>query len=134
MDDEKFQAYEELSRDVLLATLGNPMFQKQGIHLADVYMNMPERDVVKAKKVLSYIGTVNKLNFGQEIPNKETERLLRRAMDLPSSEHSTLGIMEHLGVGLYTARRLVSILKGFETEARPAKEERSSPAPSKGTQ
>lgn len=125
LDDASFQAYEILSRDILLATLGNPNYARQGLHLAEVYMHMPERDVRKAKKVLAYIEAVNRMDFPPERPDKSTERLLRAAVALPQSAHSTLGVMEHLDLGLYTARKVVSMLSTFGEPAAP----RSAPAP-----
>ncbi len=126
LSEEKFHAYEELSHMVILATLGNPGYSRQGLHLADVYMNMPDRDVRRAKKIMAYIEQVNKMDFPDEVPDKTTERLLRAAMDLPQDAHSPIGVMEHLDVGLYTARRIVSILRSFSSE--PAPEVRRGPA------
>ena len=113
LDEERFHAYEVLSHDVLMATLGNPNYQRQGLRLADVYMSMPDRDVVKAKKVMSYIETVNKMDFAPEAMDKKTEKMVRAALDLPSDAHSTLGVMQNLEVGLYTARRIMSMLNNL---------------------
>jgi len=114
LDDDQFQAYEELSRDVLLATLGNPNYTRQGLRLAETYMCMPDRDVQKAKKVLAYIQAVNAMDFPEETPDKRTEKLLREAMSLPAGSRSTLGLMENLNIGIYTARRLVSMMDAIE--------------------
>ncbi|MGE5379365.1 MAG: hypothetical protein ACM3L5_00655, partial [Candidatus Saccharibacteria bacterium] len=103
-----------LSHEVLMATLGNPNYQKQGVRLADVYMNMTDRDVGKAKKVMAYIEAVNKMDFPAESVDRKTEKMVRAALELPSGAQSTIGIMQNLEVGIYTARRIVSILKTFD--------------------
>jgi len=117
LDEERFHAYEVLSHDVLMATLGNPRYQRQGLRLADVYMSMPDRDVEKAKKVMAYIEAVNKMDFAPEAMDKKTEKMVRAALELPSSAHTTLGVMQNLEVGLYTARRIVCMLNSLSSGA-----------------
>jgi hypothetical protein len=132
MDEEKFHAYEILSHEVLMATLGNPSYQKQGVHLADVYMNMADRDVGKAKKVMAYIEAVNKMDFPAESVDRKTEKMVRAALEMPSGAQNTIGIMQNLEVGIYTARRVASILKTFDAGSESPRRRRgheSAPLP-----
>jgi hypothetical protein len=78
---------------------------------------MHDRDVEKAKKVMAYIEAVNRMDFPPQVVDKKTEKLVRAALELPSDAHTTLGVMEHLEVGLYTARRIVSIMNGLNPAA-----------------
>jgi hypothetical protein len=67
---------------------------------------------------MAYIETVNKMDFAPEAMDKKTEKMVRAALELPSSAHSTLGVMQNLEVGLYTARRIVCMLNSLSSGAR----------------
>ncbi|MFP4545286.1 MAG: tetratricopeptide repeat protein, partial [Methanomassiliicoccales archaeon] len=112
----EFREFEELSRRVLLATYQNPNVSRQGIRLPDVLMALPNRNVPRAKRVLSYIEKVNEMEMSPSVRDLETEKYLRAAMDLPEEQRSVLGMMEGLGVGLYTARKLTAVLSSMQKE------------------
>jgi hypothetical protein len=79
-------------------------------------MNLPDRDIRKAKKVLAYIEKVNDMDFSTVTPDQETEKFLRSAMSLPEEKRSAIGLMENLGVGIFNARKLMVILQTFRGE------------------
>jgi hypothetical protein len=85
---------------------------------------------------MAYIETVNRMDFPPEKVDRKTEKMVRAAMDLPADAHNTLGVMQHLEVGLYTARRIVSILSDLNGRGAPprqyqaARERAPAPEPS----
>jgi hypothetical protein len=111
MNDADLEQYEEDSRYVLMAAARNPRVREDGLGLSDVMMALPGKDIARAKRVLSYIEKVNKMELGHHIMDARTEKLLRTAMNLPDEKRNVMGIMETLGVGIYTARRLMSVIK-----------------------
>jgi hypothetical protein len=113
MGEAEFSEYEEMSRRVLMAAYRNPSVARHGLRLADVLMNLPERDIAVAKKVHSYVERVNEMEFRTGPPDPETEKLLRTALALPDDKRSAVGIMENLGVGIYTARKLMAMIQKF---------------------
>jgi hypothetical protein len=81
---------------------------------------------------MAYIEAVNKMDFPAEKVDRKTEKMVRAALELPTAAQSTIGVMQHLEVGIYTARRIVSILKTFDagTESpRRRKSHESAPLP-----
>jgi hypothetical protein len=64
---------------------------------------------------------VNKMDLNHTIMDARTEKLLRTAMNLPEEKRNVMGIIETLGVGIYTARRLMSVIKTLRTnEPKPS--------------
>ena len=106
----EFKEYEDLSRKVLLSSYRNPSVSRYGLRLPDVMMALPDRDIRKAKRILSYIEKVNEMEMSSGIKDGDTEHHLRLAMDLPEDQRNVLGMMESLGIGLYTARKLMAIM------------------------
>ncbi|HVO77391.1 MAG TPA: hypothetical protein VMS79_00825, partial [Methanomassiliicoccales archaeon] len=121
MSQSEFDEYEEMSRRVLLAAYRNPSVARHGLSLADVLMNLPEKDVAVAKKVHAYIERVNELEFKTIAPDEETEKLLRSALSLPEDKRSAVGLMENLGIGLYRARKLTSMVQSFKGSGHKGK-------------
>jgi tetratricopeptide (TPR) repeat protein len=124
MSPSEFAEYEDMSRRVLLAAYRNPSVARHGLRLADVMMNLPEKDVVVAKKVHAYIERVNEMEFKTVAPDEETERMLRAALQLPEEKRSTVGLMESLGIGLYRARKLTTMVQSFKGTGRRGKQVR----------
>ncbi|HEY3420917.1 MAG TPA: tetratricopeptide repeat protein [Methanomassiliicoccales archaeon] len=121
MNDADLDQYEEDSRYVLMAAARNPRVKETGLGLSDVMMALPGKDIVRAKKVLSYVEKVNKMDLSHHIMDARTEKLLRTAMNLPEEKRNVMGIIETLGVGIYTARRLMSVIKTLRAnEPKPA--------------
>ncbi|MGD0817344.1 MAG: tetratricopeptide repeat protein [Methanomassiliicoccales archaeon] len=121
LNDADLDQYEEDSRFVLLAASRNPRVKESGLGLSDVMMALPGKDIVRAKKVLSYVEKVNKMDLNHTIMDARTEKLLRTAMNLPEEKRNVMGIIETLGVGIYTARRLMSVIKTLRTnEPKPS--------------
>ena len=111
MNDSELDQFEDDSRYVLLAAARNPRVKESGLGLSDVMMALPGKDLVRAKKVLSYVEKVNKMDLNHYIMDARTEKLLRTAMNLPEEKRNVMGIIETLGVGIFTARRLMSVIK-----------------------
>ena len=124
LNDADLEQYEEDSRYVLLAAARNPRVKESGLGLSDVMMALPNKDILRAKKVLSYVEKVNKMDLNHTIMDSRTEKLLRTAMNLPDEKRNVMGIIETLGVGIYTARRLMSVIKTLRTS-----EPKQAPAP-----
>jgi tetratricopeptide (TPR) repeat protein len=121
LNDADLEQFEEDSRYVLLAAYRNPRVKETGLGLSDVMMALPGKDIVRAKKVLSYVERVNKMDLNHTIMDARTEKLLRTAMHLPDEKRNVMGIIETLGVGIYTARRLMSVIKTLRAnEPKPA--------------
>jgi hypothetical protein len=98
--------------------------------LSDVMMALPGKDIVRSKKVLSYIERVNKMDLNHTIMDSHTEKLLRTAMHLPDEKRNVMGIIETLGVGIYTARRLMSVIKTLRSnEPKPVPKEEEEEVP-----
>ena len=128
LNDADLDQYEEDSRYVLSAAARNPRVKETGLGLSDVMMALPGKDIVRAKKVLSYVERVNKMDLSHTIMDARTERLLRTAMNLPEEKRNVMSIIETLGVGIYTARRLMSVIKTLRAnEPKPAAEEEETP-------
>ena len=72
-------------------------------------MHLPERDVGKAKEVLAYIEVVNNMNFPRS-DRTRTPSVCSVQSWLSRECPSTLGVMQYLDLGMYTARRIVSML------------------------
>jgi hypothetical protein len=124
MNDADLDQFEEDSRYVLLAASRNPRIKETGLGLSDVMMALPGKDIVRAKKVLSYVERVNKMDLSHHIMDARTEKLLRTAMNLPEERRNVMGIIETLGVGIYTARRLMSVIKTLRAnEPKPPQPE-----------
>jgi hypothetical protein len=124
LNDGDMQMFEDDSRYVLLAASRNPRVKETGLGLSDVMMALPNKDVVRARKVLSYIERVNKMELSHTIMDARTEKLLRTAMNLPDEKRNVMGIIETLGVGIYTARRLMSVIKTLKVnEPKPVPQE-----------
>ncbi len=115
LNDADLDQYEEDSRYVLMAAARNPRVKESGLGLSDVMMALPGKDIVRAKKVLSYVERVNKMDMSHTIMDARTEKLLRTAMNLPDEKRNVMGIIETLGVGIFTARRLMSVIKTLRT-------------------
>ena len=110
MSTEEFDAYEQVSKTILLRTLGNPEYGRKGLYLSEVYTAMDDPNITKAKRILSYISQVNNMKFPTQAPDKETERLLRTVFTMPSEYYTTLKLMETLDIGIYMARQLMTII------------------------
>jgi tetratricopeptide (TPR) repeat protein len=126
LNDADLDQFEEESRYVLMAAYRNPRVKETGLGLSDVMMALPGKDIVRAKKVLSYVERVNKMDLNHSIMDARTEKLLRTAMNLPEEKRNVMGIIETLGVGIYTARRLMAVIKTLRTnepKPSPAEEE-----------
>jgi hypothetical protein len=126
LNDADLEQYEDDSRYVLLAAARNPRVKESGLGLSDVMMALPNKDIIRAKIVLSYVEKVNKMDLNHTIMDSKTEKLLRTAMNLPDEKRNVMGIIETLGVGIYTARRLMSVIKTLRTnepKQAPAEEE-----------
>ncbi len=124
LNDADLDQFEEDSRFVLLAASRNPRVKESGLGLSDVMMALPGKDIVRAKKVLSYVEKVNKMDLNHTIMDARTEKLLRTAMNLPEEKRNVMGIIETLGVGIFTARRLMVVIKTLRAnEPKPSPEE-----------
>ena len=123
MSTEEFENYENVSKEILLKTLGNPRYARKGLYLSEVYTAMDEPDITNAKKILSYISQVNNMKFPTQAPDKETEKLLRTAFTMPSEYHTTLKLMEYLDIGIYMARQLMTIINSSNAAAYRDSEE-----------
>jgi tetratricopeptide (TPR) repeat protein len=113
MSPKEKEEYEDASRIVLLAAYRNPGVAEHGLRLPDVAANLHGSDVIGAKKVLAYIEKVNELKFTADKPDAETEKQLRKVMNMPEEQRSAVGIMQHLGVGIYQSRKLMAYADTF---------------------
>jgi len=57
---------------------------------------------------------VEEHQFSTKATDPQTDTLLRQALDLPEDQKNVLGIIRNLGVGVYQARHLVTILQSFK--------------------
>ena len=110
---EAFDRYERLSREVLIAVMLKRDLSSHGLRLCDITVNFPELKVSSAKRILDYIQAVERFQFTPEVSDPQTDSLLRQALELPSDQKNVLGLTRNLGVGVYQARQLVTILMTF---------------------
>ena len=110
---EGFQRYEELSREVLVAVMLKRDLSAHGMRLCDITVNFPELKVASAKRILSYVYAVEEHTFTPEVSDPRTDSLLRQALELPVDQKNVLGLVRNLGIGVYQARQLVTILMTF---------------------
>jgi len=110
---DQLEEYETSSRAVLLLASRNPNVTSGGLKLSDVMAAMPRTDIITAKKMLSYIETVNALDLSQSMPDAEVQDLMRTAMNMPEERRNILSLMETFGIGLYKARKLKVAMNAF---------------------
>ena len=122
MSREDFDRYERVSREVLVNTMEKRDLAAHGLRLCDITVSFPDLRIASAKKILSYIQSVEEHQFGAKSTDPQTEALLRQALELPNDQKDVLGLIRNLGIGPYWARQLVTILQtfqgaGFESQA-----------------
>lgn len=132
---DQLEEYESSSRAVLLLASRNPNVTSGGLKLSDVMAAMPRTDIITAKRMLSYIETVNALDLSQSMPDSEVQDLMRTAMNMPEERRNILSLMETFGIGLYKARKLKVAMNAFRA-MHPTPEpvivrERKRPVPTK---
>ena len=122
MTKEDFDRYERVSREVLVNTMEKRDLAEHGLRLCDITISFPDLRIASAKKILSYIQSIEEHQFGTKTTDPQTEALLRQALELPNDQKDVLGLIRNLGIGPYWARQLVTILQtfqgaGFESQA-----------------
>ena len=133
LSDGEFASLEVQSRTALLMYYRTARSGQGGLGLSDVYSSLPERDIGQAKRVLGYIEGVNDIDFTYVMPDQETEKLLRTALNMPEEKRNLFSLMEGLNIGVYKARNILAIINSLKTGERPApmprsKGQRSPPA------
>jgi hypothetical protein len=98
LDEESVPRLRGPVHEVLMATLGNPGYTKQGLRLADVYMNMRDRDVVKAKEGHGIHRGGEQHGLPPEHVDKKTVRWSGQPSTSRQDAHNNLGVMQHLEV------------------------------------
>ncbi len=114
MNKQDFERFEKMSREILVNTMEKRDLAEFGLRLCDISVNFPELKISSAKRILSYIQTVEEHEFGTRATDPQTDTFLRQALDLPDDQKNVLGIIRNLGVGVYQARQLVTILLTFQ--------------------
>ena len=115
LTDAEMEMYEEASHTVLLNAYRNPSVTAYGLKLADVRASLPGYDLVTAKRVYTYIETVNGLDLSREMPDDDVQAMLRRAVDLPDDRRSVIALMETFDLGIYKARRLKAAMNALRS-------------------
>jgi hypothetical protein len=88
----QMEDYERKSNAVLRRCVGTG--GDYGLRLCDITHNFPEYSVEDSKMVLSYVEKVNSLALKPET-TPELDSLVRRAMDLPQDQRTTLGLQDY---------------------------------------
>jgi hypothetical protein len=109
----QMEDYERKSNAVLRRCVGTG--GDYGLRLCDITHNFPEYSVEDSKMVLSYVEKVNSLALKPET-TPELDSLVRRAMDLPQDQRTTLGLVKNLNIGVYQARKVQVNLSMFKGE------------------
>jgi len=125
LSDGEFASLEVQSRTALLMYYRSARSGQGGLSLSDVYSSLPERDIAQAKRVLGYIEGVNDIDFTYVMPDQETEKLLRTALNMPEEKRNLFSLMEGLNIGVYKARNILAIINSLKTGERPAPMPRS---------
>lgn len=125
LSDGEFASLEVQSRTALLMYYRSARSGQGGLGLSDVYSSLPERDIAQAKRVLGYIEGVNDIDFTYVMPDQETEKLLRTALNMPEEKRNLFSLMEGLNIGVYKARNILAIISSLKTGERPAPMPRS---------
>ncbi|OPX59180.1 MAG: lipoprotein NlpI [Methanomassiliicoccales archaeon PtaB.Bin215] len=125
LSDGEFASLEVQSRTALLMYYRSARSGQGGLSLSDVYSSLPERDIAQAKRVLGYIEGVNDIDFTYVMPDQETEKLLRTALNMPEDKRNLFSLMEGLNIGVYKARNILAIIGSLKTGERPAPMPRS---------
>jgi len=125
LSEGEFASLEMQSRTALLMYYRSARSGQGGLTLSDVYSSLPERDIAQAKRVLGYIEGVNDIDFTYVMPDKETEKLLRTALNMPEEKRNLFSFMEGLNIGVYKARNILAIINSLRTGERPAPMPRS---------
>lgn len=125
LSEEEFESLEMQSRTVLLTYHRSARSGQGGLSLSDVYSSLPERNIARAKRVLGYIEGVNDIDFTYVMPDEETERLLRTALNMPEDRRNLFSLMEGLNIGVYKARNVIAIMKSLKAGERPVPMPRS---------
>ncbi len=125
LSEEEFASLEMQSRTALLTYYRSARSGQGCMSLADVYSSLPERNIARAKRVLGYIEGVNDIDFTYVLPDEETERLLRTALNMPEEKRNLFALMEGLNVGVYKARNIIAIMNSLKAGERPVPMPRS---------
>jgi hypothetical protein len=113
MNPREKDEMERSSREVLVRIMGTGTpAQKIRIRLADISVNFPNYPLWKAKRVLGYIQSVDRMAFPPE-PNPEMDALLHKALRLPPEKRTVIGLVESLGLGVMKAKQLQALLATF---------------------
>jgi tetratricopeptide (TPR) repeat protein len=86
-----------------------------GLRLCDITHNFTDYSVEESKRILSYIEKVSSLALKPEA-TPELDGLVRRAMDLPQEQRTTLGLVRNLNIGVYQAKKVQVNLSMFKGE------------------
>ncbi|HOE52612.1 MAG TPA: tetratricopeptide repeat protein [Methanomassiliicoccales archaeon] len=125
LSEGEFASLEMQARTALLMYYRSARSGQGGLTLSDVYSSLPERDIAQAKRVLGYIEAVNDIDFTYVMPDPETERLLRTALNMPEEKRTLFSLMEGLNIGVYQARNVLAIISSLKGGERPAATPRS---------
>ncbi|NLX47927.1 MAG: tetratricopeptide repeat protein [Euryarchaeota archaeon] len=125
LSEGEFSSLEMQSRTALLMYYRSARSGQGGLGLSDVYSSLPERDIAQAKRVLGYIEGVNDIDFTYVMPDEETERLLRTALNMPEDKRNLFSLMEGLNIGVYKARNILAIIGSLKAGERPVPMPRS---------
>ena len=125
LPEDEFANLEAESRTALLSYYRSARTGQGGMTLADVYASMPDRNVLRAKRVMGYIEGVNDIDFTYLMPDKDTEEYLRKALAMPEEKRNLFYLMESLNIGVYKARNIIAIMGSLKAGERPVPSPRS---------
>ena len=114
MSREDFDRYEKMSREILVNTMEKRDLAIHGLRLCDITVNFPDLKVSSAQKMLRYVQAVEEHQFSTKVTDPQTEAMLRQALDIPNDQKNVLGLIRNLGIGVYWARQIMTILQTFQ--------------------
>lgn len=137
--DREWREVEDRSASVLAKCFRNRETASYGVRLCDIVANFQSYSLDEAKQIFEYIAKVQKLSVIDALEDERFEKLMKRATKLRKEDRSLIGIIENLGVGIYTAKLIegslasmgisgyttdfVTFSDGHEESAAPAQAE-----------
>jgi len=87
------------------------------VTLAQLLHEFPETSIRRAKKILKYIGEVDRVKIDpKRTVTPELERAVSQAVEIPPERRNLREVSVRLGAGILRSKRVLQILKSLERE------------------
>ncbi len=119
LSPEEVADYEKATAQVVKFCLRHkPHTDDISVTLAELLFHFPDTSIPRAKRILDYLGKVDKLKIlpPQPMP-PELEKAVRMALELPADRRTIADISRRLTVGIYTSKKIKAVLDHIGMDA-----------------